>query len=321
MPPSRGRPRVPYAVASFLEFAAGAVLVAHNAPYDTGFLRGACARFDLAWPRPMVVDTARVARAALLPDEVPNHKLATLARLAGSGTVPCHRALADARATVDVLHYLIGRVGDIGVHTVEELAQLTVRVSAAQRRKRSLADGLPNRPGVYQFLDRQGRPLYIGTSRTRPRPGAQLLHRQREALPDGRDGGSGGLGHRDRVLDGAGGRRSGVAAAGRAQAPLQPALPVPGASDLGQTHRRALPEAVHRRPGAGPMPARRPTSGRCPTGARPSAWSRRCSWRSRSVRAPSGWLPGPAAPPAWPPSSATASPRATGRSRARRTWC
>ena len=157
-------PGVPYAVESFLDFAAGAVLVAHNAPYDTGFLRGACARHGLAWPQPQVVDTARVARAALLPDEVPNHKLATLARLADSATVPCHRALADARATVDVLHYLIGRVGDIGVGTVEELAALTVRVSAAQRRKRSMADGLPNRPGVYQFLDRQGRPLYIGTS-------------------------------------------------------------------------------------------------------------------------------------------------------------
>jgi DNA polymerase-3 subunit epsilon len=161
-----GAPGVASATAAFLEFSAGCVLVAHNAPYDTGFLRGACARHGLHWPAPAVVDTARVARAALLRDEVPNHKLATLARLARSATSPNHRALTDARATVDVLHFLIGRLGDLGVTTVEELAALTVRVSAHQRRKRHLADPLPNTPGVYQFLDVAGRPLYIGTSRT-----------------------------------------------------------------------------------------------------------------------------------------------------------
>ncbi len=159
-----GAPGVASAVASFLQFSAGAVLVAHNAPYDTGFLRGACALHDLTWPRPAVLDTARIARAALLRDEVPNYRLATLAVHARAGTQPCHRALADARATVDVLHYLIERVGDLGVTTVEELAALTTRVSPAQRRKRSLADGLPNTPGVYQFLDDRGEPLYIGAS-------------------------------------------------------------------------------------------------------------------------------------------------------------
>ncbi len=160
-----GAPAVAGAVATFLEFCAGSVLVAHNAPYDTGFLRGACERHGLTWPAPQVLDTARIARATLLRDEVPNHRLATLARLAGAQTQPCHRALADARATVDVLHYLIGRVGDLGIATVDELAALTGRVSSEQRRKRTLADGLPNGPGVYQFLDRSGRPLYIGTSR------------------------------------------------------------------------------------------------------------------------------------------------------------
>jgi DNA polymerase-3 subunit epsilon len=160
-----GAPSAAGAVAAFLEFSAGAILVAHNAPYDTGFLRGACAKHDLPWPKPAVLDTARIARATLLRDEVPNYRLATLARLADAATQPCHRALADARATVDVLHYLIGRVGDLGITTAEELAALTRRVSPERRRKRTLADGLPNGPGVYQFLDSQDRPLYIGTSR------------------------------------------------------------------------------------------------------------------------------------------------------------
>ena len=149
---------------AFLEFAAGAVLVAHNAPYDVGFLTGACALTGRSWPAPMVVDTVRLARALLPRDEVPNCKLSTLARHFGADTEPTHRALADARATVDVLHALIGRVGPLGVHTVEELAVYSARVSPAQRRKRHLADDLPDGPGVYLFRDGAGRVLYVGKS-------------------------------------------------------------------------------------------------------------------------------------------------------------
>ena len=165
-------PRLPAALPAFLEFAAGAVLVAHNAPYDIGFLTAACARTGQAWPAPMVVDTARLARAVLLRDEVANCKLGTLARHFRAATEPNHRALADARATVDVLHGLIDRVGSLGVHTVEELATYSSRVSPAQRRKRHLADGLPDTPGVYLFRDGAGRVLYVGKSgriRTRVR--------------------------------------------------------------------------------------------------------------------------------------------------------
>ncbi|MCU0301677.1 MAG: DEDD exonuclease domain-containing protein [Candidatus Nanopelagicales bacterium] len=149
----------------FLEFAHGAVLVAHNAPYDVGFLRGACVRLDLAWPDPPVLDTARLARHVLTRDEVPNCKLATLARHFRTTSTPNHRALADARATVDVLHGLMERVGNLGVHSLTELQGYSSRVPEARRRKRGLADGLPEGPGVYVFEDAQGAALYVGTSR------------------------------------------------------------------------------------------------------------------------------------------------------------
>ena len=158
-------PRLGTALPAFLEFARGAVLVAHNAPYDTGFLKAACAKHGHAWPAPGVVDTARLARAALTRDEVRDCKLATLARHFRASTTPNHRALADARATVDVLHGLLERVGAVGVHTLEELLTFSGRVTSAQRRKRFLAEGLPDTPGVYVFRDAAGRPLYVGTSR------------------------------------------------------------------------------------------------------------------------------------------------------------
>jgi DNA polymerase III subunit epsilon len=64
-----------------------------------------------------------------------------------------------------VLHGLLERVGNLGVHTLEELSSYTSRVTPAQRRKRFLAEHLPPLPGVYVFKDERGRPLYVGTSR------------------------------------------------------------------------------------------------------------------------------------------------------------
>jgi len=98
-------------------------------------------------------------------DETPNCKLGSLAVVFGSSTTPNHRALSDARATVDVLHGLMARLGNLGVHTLEELSTFSSRVSAAQRRKRHLAEDLPHAPGVYLFRDQRGRVLYVGTSK------------------------------------------------------------------------------------------------------------------------------------------------------------
>jgi DNA polymerase-3 subunit epsilon len=158
-------PRIESVLPSFLEFAAGSVLVAHNAPFDIGFLKAACAGASLAWPGNATLDTAVLARRVLTRDEVPNCKLATLAPFFGSATVPIHRALDDARATVDVLHGLIARLGSVGVQSLPELRAFTAQVSDAQRRKRHLADGIPTGPGVYIFRDGQGTPLYVGTSK------------------------------------------------------------------------------------------------------------------------------------------------------------
>lgn len=165
-------PRLGPALAAFLEFATGAVLVAHNARFDVGFLRAACTQTGREWPKPPVLDTVHLARQLVTRDEAPNHRLASLARLFHATTTPNHRALADARATVDVLHGLIARVGTLGVHSLEELLDYSARVPAAQRRKRHLADTLPDEPGVYLFKDAHDRVLYVGTSvriRTRVR--------------------------------------------------------------------------------------------------------------------------------------------------------
>ncbi len=157
-------PPIEQVLPSFLEFVSDAVLVAHNAPYDVGFLKAACAKHGYRWPNPRVLDTAALARRVLTRDEVPNRKLGTLAAYFRTATQPTHRALDDAKATVDVLHGLIGRLGGHRVGTVGEAIEFARAVTPTQRRKRHLVDGLPKVPGVYIFRAADDRPLYVGTS-------------------------------------------------------------------------------------------------------------------------------------------------------------
>ncbi len=165
-------PPVSVVLPAFAEFATDAVIVAHNARFDTGFLRRGYERLGLTWPRPTVIDTVALARCALLRDEVPNCKLSTLARHFRAGTEPNHRALSDARATVDVLHGLLERVGNLGVGSLEDLIEFTAQVSPDRRAKRVWASEAPECAGVYYFVsdaaDAAGPPrrevLYVGKS-------------------------------------------------------------------------------------------------------------------------------------------------------------
>ncbi len=157
-------PRITEVLPSFLEFARGAVLVAHNARFDVGFLKAAASAMDLAWPSFTVVDTVPLARRVVPRDEAPNHKLGTLAGLFHATVTPDHRALSDARATVDVLHALLGRLAPWGITHLEDLATAADPVAPAVRAKRTLADGLPSGPGVYLFHGPDDEVLYVGTS-------------------------------------------------------------------------------------------------------------------------------------------------------------
>lgn len=109
--------RAPLAAATlraFLAFTGDCILVAHNAPFDVGFLTAACAAAGIAWPRVAVLDTAVLARLLLSPDDVPDCRLGTLAEYFDAKTAPCHRALPDAKATADVLAGLLNLAAGLG---------------------------------------------------------------------------------------------------------------------------------------------------------------------------------------------------------------
>lgn len=113
------------ALAKFWQFAAGAAIVAHNAPFDVGFLRAKGGA-----PEPLtVVDTLALSRA-LVP-ELKNHRLDTVARELGVVLERHHRADADAAATAEILRALFRRV-NAGKATEVDIATLREAPTASR---------------------------------------------------------------------------------------------------------------------------------------------------------------------------------------------
>jgi DNA polymerase III epsilon subunit family exonuclease len=160
----RGAPPVELAVRRFLEFAGDAVLVAHNARFDIGFLDREVERLTGRRIAAPVVDTVWLARR-VLAGRAARVGLASLAHFFGTSTRPCHRALADAEATAEILLALIGLAQERGASTVAELADLAAPRARRLAGKRSLVAGAPQRPGVYLFRDRNEQVLYVGRAR------------------------------------------------------------------------------------------------------------------------------------------------------------
>jgi len=128
----QGSPSIESLLPSFFEFLGPVtenILVAHNASFDLGFLKAAAAHHGFTWPQYKVFDTVRLARSVLSLDDVPDCKLSTLSQFFGTQTSPNHRALDDARATVEVLHGVFERFGSYGVTTVDDVEKFTKKVT------------------------------------------------------------------------------------------------------------------------------------------------------------------------------------------------
>ena len=156
-----GAPEIQQVLPSFLEFARGAIFVGHNASFDFGFLNANLLRLDYDPLEGPPVCTARLARRVVWPD-VPNVRLATLARYFRTRSIPVHRALADAEATAEVLNGLIELGCRLGIGTLGELREACTARGRPNFGKIRLADLLPRSPGVYLFEDRTGTVLYVG---------------------------------------------------------------------------------------------------------------------------------------------------------------
>jgi len=162
-----GAPPLEDLLAEFLEFAAGAVIVAHNAAFDVALLDHASRRIlgrPLGLP---ALCTFKLARQLL-----PGLERASLDGLAAHYELEKstrHRALADAELTAAVLVRMLDELDGRGFDKVGDLLgaqeggdaprQLKIRVA------RSALERLPPRPGVFWLLGQGGDTLYVGRAR------------------------------------------------------------------------------------------------------------------------------------------------------------
>ena len=160
----------------FAAFAADSVLVAHNAPFDLGFLDYELGRLQRrTFPRP-ALDTLRLARK-LCPEQ--RCSLAALSTRFDTRVKPVHRALQDAQATGELLLIFLARLEEQGMSTLEEVARYCEPAARRNYHKIALTEDLPTTPGVYIMRDAKGAPLYIGKAENlRRRTRDHFLQRQ-----------------------------------------------------------------------------------------------------------------------------------------------
>jgi DNA polymerase III subunit epsilon len=144
----------------FEEFVEGSVVVGHNVQFDCSFV--AAARDGVPLPNP-VLDTLKLARC-LVPG-LRRYRLSALVNHFGVRQAPNHRALADASATTEVFRKLLKLLRSAGVRSVGEAAAIRGGKNRIKPQKGHLAEHVPNTPGVYYFVDKNGGVLYVGKAK------------------------------------------------------------------------------------------------------------------------------------------------------------
>ncbi|MFI3175587.1 MAG: PolC-type DNA polymerase III, partial [Bacillota bacterium] len=112
-------PKTKEAITDFMEFAKEAVLVAHNANFDMGFLRILGKRFCDFDVTNTVLDTLELSRC-LLPD-LTKHNLKVLCDTLGISLAGHHRAVHDAEATAKMFLRFTELLLEKDVYTLDEV--------------------------------------------------------------------------------------------------------------------------------------------------------------------------------------------------------
>lgn len=103
-------PSLSRVMATVADLTRGLILVAHNAPFDLGFLRAASERTSIPLTHAGVVCTLQLSRQLGERGQA-NHRLVSLCAEFGVDPGRAHHALHDARAAGAVLPHLLTRLG------------------------------------------------------------------------------------------------------------------------------------------------------------------------------------------------------------------
>jgi DNA polymerase-3 subunit epsilon len=138
----------------------GALFIAHNAPFDYGFLTAEFRRIGMAFVSPYLC-TAKLSRA-LFPEHK-RHNLDSIIERFKLDPGSRHRALDDARVLHQFLAVARSSYGDELLHEIMQ-EQLRVR-NLPVHITEEMIHKLPEEPGVYYFHGKDNELLYVGKSR------------------------------------------------------------------------------------------------------------------------------------------------------------
>lgn len=173
-------PNIEVILPQFLEFAKDAVLVAHNASFDVGFIEQNCRYQDIE-PKFISVDTVALARV-LLPT-LSKYKLNIVAKALGISLENHHRAVDDAGATAEIFVKFVEMLKERNITTLKGINQFGDMNPNAIRKLPThhiiiLAKNDIGRYNLYQLISESHLTYYA----RRPRIPKSLLNQYREGL-------------------------------------------------------------------------------------------------------------------------------------------
>lgn len=162
----------------FLEFIDGNMLVAHNSDFDTGFIRAACQRQDIAYEL-KALDTVTISRA-LLP-ELKRHKLNVIAKHLNIKLENHHRAVDDAEATSQIFLKFVEKFQEAGVEVLSQVNEIYTDKDYKTKRPNHITILVKNMVGL-KNLYKAISIAHIENFYKTPRTLKSVLNRHREGL-------------------------------------------------------------------------------------------------------------------------------------------
>ena len=126
----KGAPKIQEALPEFIQFAGDRILVAHNADFDTAFVRAACARLDL--PYTFTSADTLVLAQNMMP-ELNKHKLDVVADALSLPEFNHHRAADDAVICGLIMAKLIERLQEKNIHSLQAINPAMEQLRSAHR--------------------------------------------------------------------------------------------------------------------------------------------------------------------------------------------
>ena len=106
-------PTIEEVLPKFMEFVGDSTMVAHNAPFDMGFIRRDVKKFMGYDYKPAVIDTLQMARD--LYPELKAYGLKNLNKVLGLSLDNHHRAVDDSQATANMFIIFIEKYMEKGI--------------------------------------------------------------------------------------------------------------------------------------------------------------------------------------------------------------